>query len=315
MSQWFGAVAIAAVHFEQLGKLMSITEITDHTARSLLPFRPADGHKGTFGHVLIIAGSQGFTGAPKLAALGALRSGAGLVSVATPETVYPIVAASLLEAMPHSMPATPEGSFAETALKPVLDFARRVDAVVLGPGLSMHEETQTFVRNFVVACPNPMALDADGLNACAGHTELLSAAIAPIVLTPHPGEMARLLNSDTNGILADREATAEKAAKKWGQTVVLKGQQTLVAAHGHDTLMNTTGNSGMGTGGTGDVLSGLLGGLLAQGMEPRNAAALGVYVHGRAGDIAAKEKTGRGMIASDLAEYIPAAWAELEVNP
>jgi ADP-dependent NAD(P)H-hydrate dehydratase / NAD(P)H-hydrate epimerase len=289
-------------------------DITDAVAAALLPNRPIDGHKGTFGHVLILAGSEGFTGAAKLAALGALRSGAGLVSVGVPRAVYAPVASGLLEAMAHPMPSTPEGTLAYAALKPALDFAARVDAVVLGPGLSMHPDTQRFVREFVPACPKPLLLDADGLNAMAGKTELFAAAIAPIVITPHPGEMGRLSGKSSADVLADREAVAKRAAHDWRVTVVLKGHRTLVAAPGREPAENTTGNSGMATGGTGDVLSGLIGGLLAQGMEPVEAAMLGAYVHGRAGDLAAASVGERALIASDLADRLGAAWMELEAK-
>jgi NAD(P)H-hydrate epimerase len=287
-------------------------EITAEIAAQLLPERPADGHKGTFGHLLILAGSRGFTGAAKLAAMGALRSGAGLVSVGTPEPLDQIVAGGAPESMCHPMPSTPEGTFAPEAVQPALDFASRVTAVAMGPGISQHVAAQHFVRQFLKQCTVPLLLDADALNALAGETAVLESAECETVVTPHPGEMSRLAKLATGDIQTNRAGVAERFAEEWGTTVVLKGQGTVVAAPGEKTAVNTTGNSGMATGGTGDALTGLLGGLLAQGLSPYDAARLAVFVHGRAGDLAAADKTGRGMTATDLIERIPDAWKELE---
>jgi NAD(P)H-hydrate epimerase len=283
-------------------------------AASLLPPRPDDGHKGTFGHALIIAGSRGFTGAAKLAAEAACRSGAGLVTVATPESQQDVVAAGLLEAMTIGLRATHEGTIAIEALETALDAAARRDAVAIGPGLSQHSDTVDFVREFVPACPKPMVIDADGLNTIAGHTEVLQVTNEHAIVTPHPGEMARLSGRSTSEIQNDRISAATEFAKAHRCVVALKGHGTVVAGPNGEALINTTGNAGLATGGTGDVLTGLIAGLLAQGCSPLDATALGVFVHGLAGDIAVDALTQRALIASDLCDYFPDAWAVMEVE-
>ena len=299
---------------------MRTAEITLDSVRPLMPTRPAEGHKGTFGHVFVVAGSRGFTGAPKLCALGAARSGAGLVTVGVPSNVMDCVSAGLLEAMSLALPCTEAGTLSPEAVSPATAFATDRKAVVLGPGLSQHPETQEFARKFASVLRSlniPLVLDADGLNNVAGpklRTALgaLPGDSAPLILTPHPGEMARLLNCTVTQVQSNRVKSTRKLAGTLQCVVALKGKGTVVAGPDGQTAINTTGNSGMGTGGSGDVLAGLLGGLLAQGMAAYPAALLGVYLHGLAGDWAAREKTERGMIAGDIAEAIPAAWRVLE---
>jgi len=283
-------------------------------AASLLPPRPDDGHKGTFGHALIIAGSRGYTGAAKLAAEAACRSGVGLVTVATPKSQQDVVAAGLLEAMTIGLPATPDDTIASEALEAALEAAAQRDAVAIGPGLSQDPATVDFVREFVAACPKPMVIDADGLNALAGHTELLQITNEHVVVTPHPGEMARLSGKSTAEVQSDRLAAATAFAETHRCVVALKGHRTVVTGPDDEKRINTTGNAGLATGGTGDVLTGLIAGLLAQGCRPLDAATLGVFVHGLAGDIAADAMTQRGMIASDVCDCIPDAWAMLEAE-
>lgn len=283
-------------------------------ARRLLPPRPEDGHKGTFGHALIIAGSRGFTGAAKLAAEGAYRSGAGLVTVAMPATLQVGIASSLLEAMSIGLRATDDGTIASEALGAALEAAAKRDAVAIGPGVSLHSATADFVREFVAECPKPMVIDADGLNVLARHTELLQVTSAHAIVTPHPGEMARLSGVTTGEIQSDRLAAASAFAQHHRCIVALKGYRTVVAGPDGEEFINTTGNSGLATGGTGDVLTGLIAGLLAQGCEPLDAAVLGVFVHGLAGDIAADAMTQRGMMAGDVCDCIPDAWALLEAE-
>lgn len=291
---------------------MSPTEITQDIARSLLHERPPDGHKGTFGHLYAIAGSRGFTGAAKMVGEAACRSGVGLVTLGVPEPLGDVVASDLLETMTMLLPATPDESIAASAVGPALTFAENKEAVTLGPGLSRHPETQRFVMEFVRQCEAPLVVDADGLNALSEDLGVLSVAAAVRVLTPHPGEMARLCGTTSAQVQQDREGTARAFAESHGCTVVLKGHRTVVAGADGRVFVNTNGNSGMATGGTGDVLTGLLGGLLAQGMAGFDAALLAVYVHGLAGDLAAEAWTGRGMVASDLIGEIPEAWRMLE---
>lgn len=288
------------------------TPINIDLVRPLLPPRPADGHKGTFGHIFIIAGSRGFTGAAKLAAMASGRSGVGLVTVGVPRSLGDVIGAGLLEAMTLPLRATKEETLSRDAVAPALEFASIKNAVALGPGLSQHPETVAFVREFVSRCPIPLVVDADGLNCLAGSVEIVAARKAETVLTPHPGEMARLTGLSTKEIQGDREGIATRFAAEWRCVIALKGAGTVVAAPNGEVFVNTTGNSGMATGGTGDVLTGLLGGLLAQGMTARDAALLGVYIHGLAGDLAARAMTQRGLIASDIVNHLGNAWRELE---
>lgn len=294
------------------------TDIDMALARSLLPQRPVDAHKGTFGHVFMIGGARGFTGAVKMAGEAAMRSGVGLATCGVPAPLGDLIGASLLEVMSLLLPATSAETLARAALAPALDFAMDKDAAVIGPGLSQHEETRHFALEFVRQCPLPVLIDADGLNAVSTNPDVLLAAVGPRVLTPHPGEMARLTGLKTSEIQAAREAAALNFAVKYGCVVVLKGHRTVVAGGvdgaGAHVYVNTTGNSGMASGGTGDVLSGIIGGLMAQKMNPFDAAVLGTYVHGLAGDIAAAARSQRGMIARDLIEVMGDAWRTLETG-
>ena len=281
-------------------------------ARELAPHRPADGHKGTFGHVFVLAGALGFSGAAKLVGEGASRSGTGLVTLGVPASLASAMAAGLLEIMYHPLPATDEGTLAHAALEPAQAFARDKDAVVLGPGLTQHAGARAFVQDFVAPCEPPLVIDADGLNNLAGNTALLAQRSVPAVLTPHPGEMARLTGLDTRAVQQDRAGVAQRFADTYNSVVVLKGYETVVAAPDGECAVNTTGNAGLAKGGAGDVLAGLIGGLLAQGMAPFAAAGLGVFVHGLAGDVAADQYTQRGMTARELLAALPQAWTILE---
>jgi NAD(P)H-hydrate epimerase len=290
------------------------TSITPDRVHALLPERPTIGHKGTFGHVFVIAGSRGLSGAVKLAVEGALRSGAGLVTAGVPEPLADIAATSLLEGMTYMLPANTGESLSHTAVTPALEFARDKSAVVLGPGLSKHPETRRFVLEFVPNCPVPLVIDADGLNCLSADPTVLTSAASPCLLTPHPGEMARLTKRTTAEVQATREAMTTLFARSHSCTVALKGKNTVVSDPLGGTYVNPTGNAGMATAGTGDVLAGLLGGLLAQGMKAIDAALLGVYLHGLAGDLAAEARTERGMISRDLLEAVPEAWKHIEAG-
>lgn len=259
-----------------------------------LPRRERDSHKGTYGHVLLIGGSKGFTGAIAMAARAALRSGAGLVSVLTPEEVYPVVAqAAGPEVMVHPLPRT------------ALPDLSRFSAVLAGPGLGRSDEIRKLADSLLETCEVPLVLDADAL--CVA-PEKIAGAKCPVILTPHPGEFERLFGEP----VTDRWAQAIEAALATGQTVILKGAGTIVAEPGHKLAVNLTGNPGMATGGSGDVLAGLLTGLLGQGMETFDAAMTAVYLHGIAGDIAAHDFTQSALIASDIIEALPDAFRFLQ---
>ena len=281
----------------------------------LLRDRPTNSHKGTFGHVLVVGGSVGMSGAVVLASQAAVRSGAGLVSAAVPATIRSEVEAASLESMTLELPgfdtdhALP--SEAGGAAKKVLDEAQRRDVVALGPGLGRGAET--FVRG-VLGVARPLVLDADGLNALGQDLKALAQRRAPTVLTPHPGELGRLLGCTAAEVQKDRIAAARTAAKKSGSVVVLKGHQTLTCTETGEVWINTTGNSGMATGGSGDVLTGLLAGLLAQGLGAPEAARLAVFLHGASGDLAVREVGEAALAASDLIAWIGRARQELEVE-
>ena len=272
-----------------------------------LPKRPRAAHKGNFGHVLVVGGSPGLTGAPVLAALGALRAGAGLATVGCPRAVQPVVAGLSPCVMSLPLPDTAGGALSHAALAPALRFSSRCRAVVVGPGLGRDADTGEFVRSFLTSVESATVVDADGLNLLAGRAESLRSAPGAFVITPHPGEAGRLLGLPAaSPIPTDRRKAVGDLAALTGAVAVLKGWRTLVC-DGKRLYENTTGNPGMATGGTGDVLAGVVGALLAQGLDPFDAAVLAVRVHGRAGDLAAKARGEASLIASDLLDYLGAA--------
>jgi hydroxyethylthiazole kinase-like uncharacterized protein yjeF len=277
----------------------------------LLPLRPATGHKGTFGHLLVVAGSTGKAGAAAMTAEGGLRGGAGLVTVACPAGVQSALAIKLTEAMTEPL-AEVGGALSLQALATLKDFAEGKSALALGPGLGQHEETFALVRRLVRESPLPLVLDADGLNAIAGHSELLrERAAGNTVLTPHPGEMARLTGRSVAEVEADRIGIAREFARRHRVVLVLKGARTVTALPDGRVRLNGSGNPGLASGGMGDVLTGLIGGLLAQGLSPADAAVLGVYLHGRAADRLLTAMGNAGMIAGDLLRELPATRKEL----
>jgi len=267
----------------------------------LLPVRPRDAHKGTFGHVLVIGGSRGKTGAALLAGEGAARAGAGLTTLAVPATLQPAFEGRVRELMTVAVPNAGD----------VGSLVRGRAAVVCGPGLGVTDETRALVAEVVRRTSVPLVLDADGLNVVAG-TGILGERRAPTVVTPHPGEMARLLGCDTAEVQADRLGAARRLARAEGAIVVLKGARTVVAAPDGGAAISPTGNPGMASGGTGDVLAGILGALLGQGLPPFDAAVLGVFVHGAAGDRVAARQGEVGLLAGDLLAELPSTLAGLQ---
>lgn len=276
--------------------------------RAALPRRDPMGHKGDFGRVHIIGGCVGYTGAPALAALGALRSGAGLVSLSVPASVYPIVAGNCLEAMARPMPAEPDGMLSPAAADAALEALEGKDACLLGPGLGRSGAASRLVRLVLERMPGPVVLDADGLNAAAAHINQLDARRGRVtVVTPHEGEFLRLGGELSLG----RPEAAREFARVHGCVTVLKGPGTVTAAPDGRLFVNPTGGCGMAKGGSGDVLGGVILALIGQGMEPALAAAAGVWLHGRAGDLAAAELGSFGMLPSDLAGKLPRAFLEI----
>ncbi|MFO7153050.1 MAG: NAD(P)H-hydrate dehydratase [Bacillota bacterium] len=288
--------------------LLLMPELVESWVRPPAP----DAHKGDMGRVFILAGSRGMTGAAALSGLGAARCGAGLVTLGVPESLNDILEVKVTEVMTLPLPDTGEGTLSEKALEPALEFARRCDAVVLGPGLSRHRETEKFVRSFVAECERPMVIDADGINNLSGAPEILKDARAPVVLTPHPGEMARLLSTTPREVQQNRWDAVRRAGDTFGCTVVLKGARTLIYSPGNPVYVNPTGNPGMATGGSGDVLAGMIGALLGRGLDALEASAAAVYLHGLAGDAAAEKKGEIPLVAGDIVENIPEAFKRLQ---
>ena len=282
--------------------------LTRDGAFQALPERVPSAHKGTFGHAGIIAGSAGKTGAAALAALAALRVGAGLVTVATPNSVNDVLEAKLLEAMTMPLPETKARTLARSGLDRILAFIQARTAIAIGPGLSTHPETVELVQSLMKHLDRPSVLDADALNALTGRVSLLTECKTPPILTPHPGEMARLeVDATTQSVNADRIGTARRFARERGVFVVLKGARTVIARPDGLVAICPTGNPGMATAGTGDVLTGMIVGLLAQGVPAWDAACAATYFHGSAGDLAAQHLGQTGMLASDLIAQIPYA--------
>lgn len=280
----------------------------------LLPEREPGSHKGDYGHALIVAGSPGKAGAAILAARAAVRAGAGLVTVGVPEPILQTVDLGSIESMTLGLPAGAAGAsgqIGEAAVPVVLDAAEGKAVLALGPGLGQEPETQAAIRRLVLECPLPVVIDADGLNAFAGRAGDLAARRVETVLTPHPGELGRLLGVSTAQIQEDRVAAARGAAEETGAIVVLKGHLSLIAS-GTAVFVNPTGNPGMATGGSGDVLTGLIAGLIAQGLDALDATVLAVYLHGLAGDLAAGRLGEIALAAGDLIEILPAAFAALK---
>lgn len=296
-----------AVH--QAGVAMELLE--GQEVVGWLPRRRAADHKGTHGHLLVVAGSAGKTGAALLAAHGALRSGVGLVSLSVPASLNPIFETALPEAMTIPLPAsTTAPTIADHQV--VAEALVRKQAVVLGPGLGTAADTALLVKRLYREVALPMVVDADALNILASEPALLATYLAPRIFTPHSGEMARLLGVTTTTVQQDRRGSAQALAREHGVWVVLKGSGTVIAAPDGALAINPTGNPGMAAGGMGDVLAGLIGGLLCQGLAPWQAACLGVYVHGLAGDLLAGELGVQfGFLASELAAALPRAFRQL----
>jgi len=275
--------------------------------KKAFPRRRPDSHKGDFGHVLVVAGSSGYTGAAYLTSQAAIRSGSGLVTLAIPKSLYPIMAKKLTEVMVRPFAETKEQSLSPRAGKELLRFSEKCNSFAIGPGLSQNKKTAQLIRDLVTNIKGPIVLDADGINAFCGNAGKLKKVKSTLVLTPHPGELSKLTGKSIGGIQKNRKDIALEAARKYNIVLVLKGHNTVVAGPEGQVYVNETGNPGMASGGVGDVLTGVIAAFLAQGVESFNAAALGVYFHGLAGDLAVKEKGPLGLIATDLLDKLPEA--------
>jgi len=286
--------------------------LTTREAKELLPARDAEGHKGAFGRVLVVAGSVGFTGAAALAAMSALRSGAGLVYLATPSSLNDVLEAKLTEVITVPLPETPGRSISSDAVPALRSMLESVDALAVGPGLSRDRSTAEMVRELVSELHVPCVVDADGLNALTLDIVAGRRGDSPFVLTPHPGEMGRLMGLSASEVQSRRENVAREAAEGTRASVVLKGAATVCSDPSGELYLNPTGNSGLATAGTGDVLTGAIAALLAGGCDGLTAGAVGAFVHGLAGDIAAGRVGARGMVAGDVLHHVPEALRVIE---
>ena len=272
--------------------------------------RPDDANKGTLGSLLSICGSYGMAGAAILAGKAALRCGLGLLKTALPESIYPIAAQSILESVYFPLAQTPNGRLSKSNLPFLIEESEKSSAVLIGCGLSVCEDTEEIVNSFIENCSVPILLDADALNCIAKNPAVLLKAKAPVVITPHPGEMARLTNMTAKEVNNNRESVSLNFAEKYGVVTVLKGAGTIIASPNGRIMINHTGNSGMATGGSGDVLAGMASSLMAQGASAFDAASAAVYLHGLAGDIACKKYGKISMLPTDIIECISTAFTE-----
>lgn len=285
--------------------------ITENMVAALIKRREAESHKGSYGHVLAVGGSPGMSGAITMTALAALRSGAGLVTAAVPASMCGLADSAAMEVMAVPLPETTGGAIGIEALPVLENLLGTVNVGAIGPGLSRYGEAATVMGQLLDKSAVPLVLDADGLNALEDQEQLLRHRQVPLVITPHPGEMSRLTGLGIDEIQSRRLETARRYAQEWGIIVVLKGNKTVVASPEGEVFVNVSGNAGMATGGSGDVLTGIIAGFLAQGLKALDASVAGVYLHGLAGDLAASELGMSALIAGDLIRFLPAAFKQL----
>lgn len=285
---------------------MRDSKIEQEIRRAWRP-RPRRANKKDFGRVFILAGSQGFTGAAILTAFAALRAGAGLVTLGCPDKVYSILARRHPEVMVRPFPSTSAGTLSEKGFREIFHFAKTENVLALGPGLGRHPSTTRLIRRLAVRISTQLVMDADGINAFQGNPGLLKKCDTPPILTPHPGEFVRVFGGKKPQTDAERKKRALEAARQFKSILVLKGFKTVAAAFFGRAEVNSTGNPGMATGGTGDVLTGIIAALAGQGIFPFDAARFGVYLHGLAGDLASREKGEVSLVAGDVIDFLPQA--------
>ena len=273
-------------------------ELNHEAVLKILPDREKTAHKGDFGKILLLCGARGYTGAAYLAAMGALRCGAGLVFLGVPESIYEIEAVKLNEPVVFPLPDR-DGKLSDAAIPEILQRIPQMDAVLIGPGLGRSEGVLDVVKAVLEHAECPVVLDADGINVVAAHKDILRGRTNPTILTPHAGEFARL-----GGMTVDRQSAAEEMARNIGCIMLLKGHNTVIT-DGETTYINPTGNPGMAVGGSGDVLSGIITALLGQGIQPLEAAACGAWLHGAAGDLCATEIGQYGLLPTDMVAVLP----------
>ncbi|MDW7998255.1 MAG: NAD(P)H-hydrate dehydratase [Thermodesulfovibrio sp.] len=290
---------------------LNISLIERDFVRSLVPPRPKYSHKTRYGHVLVVAGSTGKTGAAVMTAKAAMRTGSGLVTMAIPASLKFIFQSKVLEEMVLPLPCT-VNTLSKEALPEIMDFVKeKANSVAFGPGVGVNEDVEIILRELILNCPHPIVIDADGITVLSRILNVVKDSKSEIILTPHPGELSRLINISVKEIEKQRIDIAQKVAKDFNVVVVLKGVPTVIAEPQGRAYLNTTGNPGMATGGSGDVLTGIIASLIGQGLSPFYASLLGVYLHGLSGDIASRKKGFHGLIAGDIIEALPEAFIEL----
>ena len=313
-----GEIEVVDISFPQ--KLLNHSSlnrelITLDWVKHRLMKRDFNTHKGTYGHVLVLGGSPGMTGAVYLAATGALKAGAGLVTAAVPRSLNPILEQKLTEVMTKPLPENDKGFLGRDSLEPILEIIKSIDSIIIGPGMGVSIEGETLLKELLPQIKIPILLDADGLNLLsrivASDEAFLKKIQAQIIITPHPGEMARLCKMNIQDVQNDRLTSSEKFAKQWNVILVLKGSKTLISTPNGKTFLNITGNPGMATGGTGDVLAGIIGALLGQGFDTETSAAMGVFLHGYAADKAVKHIGEYSLTATDVIDYLSGVLMEI----
>ncbi len=324
-SEYSGRLFVEDIGFPEellISEEIGLQTVEKLTASALVPERPAYSHKGDYGHVLVVAGSRGKTGAALMTARACLRTGAGMVTIGIPETLLNVFHSRVTEEMVLPLPDTGDGVLSKDAVSPILGFLdKKGDVLAMGPGLTAGPDIAKILERLLPAATVPMVLDADALNAISGGTDILRKVKSPVVVTPHPGEMARLLGAGSSDveqnelrkiIERDRTATAISFAQKTGTYVVLKGVPTIIAEPEGKAFINTTGNPGMATAGAGDVLTGIIAGCIGQGMNPLDASIFGTYLHGLSGDIASSKKGMHSLVAGDIIAGLSDAFMNLQ---
>lgn len=308
-------VADIGITKEDFKKIDSVTCFTlnAHDIKSMLPKRKPVSNKGTYGHALCVCGSMRMTGAAFLSVSGALRCGAGLVTAAFPQSAYPAIAPKLTEPLLLPLEANFDGTFAFSAKAGISEAVKRASAVLIGCGIGFNKDTTHLVHSLVKEINKPMIIDADGINALSTNIDILKNVQAPVILTPHPGEMSRICSKNIGEIIENPIVTAYEFAKKHNVTVVLKGANTVVCSHDRNEIyVNATGNSGLARGGSGDLLAGMTVSFLAQGMSPFDASVCAVYLHGLCADIVAEKTSERGMLPTDVLNHLPELFSKFE---
>lgn len=309
-AEYTGRLVVADISIpDQIADIVGLDMhlITDAMVRNIIPDRRSDTHKGTYGRALIVGGSEGMTGAVALASTGCLKSGAGLIKAAIPANLNPILENKLTEVMTVPLGKRDSIKLELQSLDDLADLIKEASGIALGPGMGVDDERVQVVDFLIDASRVPLVLDADALNCLSLKLKSFEKAAVPVIITPHPGEMARLMKCSIAEVQKDRIKAVRDFSKKWGVITVLKGANSVIADPKGNIYINTSGNSGMASGGMGDVLTGIITAFICQGIKPLEAACAGVYIHGLAGDLLAEEKGLYGLTATELAEYIPKA--------